>query len=205
MKNKNRTKSAEQTKWTIDPSHSEISFKVKHLMISHVKGSFKKFDASIYTIGKDFATVEVDLWIDASSITTGDSKRDEHLMGTDFFDVKNHRQITFTSSTMGKPDAKGVTELWGELTMVGITNNIKLDVTFGGVVKDPWGNEKAGFSVTGKINRKDWELAWNTALEAGGVMVGEEISISCELELLNSGKRDLIMELDNVAKTTARL
>jgi polyisoprenoid-binding protein YceI len=106
---------------------------------------------------------------------------------------------------MGKPDSKGVTELWGELTMVGITNNIKLDVTFGGVVKDPWGNEKAGFSVTGKINRKDWELAWNTALEAGGVMVGEEISISCELELLNSGKRDLIMELDNVAKTTARL
>jgi polyisoprenoid-binding protein YceI len=200
MNHNKRTRSPEQTKWTIDQSHSEISFKVKHLMISNVKGAFKTFDASIYTIGKDFASAEVDLWIDAASITTGDSKRDEHLMGTDFFDVTNHKQITFTSSTMGKPDASGMTELWGELTMVGITNNIKLNVTFGGVVKDPWGNEKAGFSVTGKINRKDWELAWNTALEAGGVMVGEEISISCELELINSGKRDLAMELGGVDK-----
>jgi polyisoprenoid-binding protein YceI len=205
MKTKNRTNSAEQTKWTIDPAHSEISFKVKHLMISHVKGSFKTFDASIYTLGNDFHTVEVDLWIDVSSITTGDGKRDEHLLGKDFFDATKHKQITFTSSTMGKPDAKGVTELWGELTMVGITNTIKLDVTFGGVVKDPWGNEKAGFSVTGKINRKDWELAWNTTLEAGGVLVGDEIIISCDLELVNSGQRDLTMEIDETAKTSVGL
>jgi polyisoprenoid-binding protein YceI len=204
MSNRTQTKSAEQTKWTVDPAHSEISFKVKHLMISHVKGSFKTFDASIYTVGQDFSTVEVDLWIDASSITTGESKRDEHLIGPDFLDVANHKQITFTSSTMGKPDAKGVTELWGELTMVGITNNVKLDVAFGGLVKDPWGNEKAGFSVTGKINRKDWELAWNTLLETGGVMVGDEISISCELELVNSGQRDLTMELNEVTKTDVK-
>ena len=147
------TNGINQTKWTLDPAHSEISFKVKHLMISHVKGGFKIFDANIYTHSKDFTTAEIDLWIDASSIQTGDDKRDEHLKSADFLDVAQHKQITFTSSTMGKPDADGTVELWGELTMVGITKNIKLEVQFGGIAKDPWGNEKAGFTITGKINR----------------------------------------------------
>jgi polyisoprenoid-binding protein YceI len=191
-------KQAIQTKWSIDQVHSEITFKVKHLMISHVKGSFKTFDASIYTNGKDFTTAEIDLWIDASSLTTGDAKRDEHLTSPDFLDVVKHKQITFTASTLEKPDPEGNSALWGELTMVGITHNIKLDVTFGGMVKDPWGNERAGFSLTGKINRKDWELAWNTALEAGGVMIGEEVIISCEVELINSGEKDLSMELETI-------
>jgi len=185
-----------ETKWSIDQAHSEIGFKVKHLMISHVKGSFKIFDASIYTTGKDFETGEIDLWIDASSISTGDAKRDEHLKSADFFDVGKHKEITFSSSTMGKTDAQGKRELWGELTMKGITKKIKLSVEFGGMIKDPWGKEKAGFTVTGKINRNDWGLNWNSAIETGGVVVSEEVSISCEIELMNAGKRALTMELE---------
>ena len=185
-----------KTKWSIDPAHSEIAFKVKHLMIAYVKGTFKTFDASIYTNAKDVTTAEIDLWIDASSITTGDEKRDEHLKSADFLDVKDHKQITFVSSTMGKPDADGNHQLWGELTIKGITKNVKLNVQLGGIVNDPWGNEKAGFTVTGKINRSDWGLTWNTALEAGGIMISDEISISCELELTNSGQKELTMELE---------
>jgi polyisoprenoid-binding protein YceI len=184
-----------QSKWSLDQAHSEIEFKVRHLAIAHVKGAFKTFDASIYTNGKDFTTAEIDLWIDASSISTGDIKRDEHLKSADFFDVQNHKQLSFTSSTIGKPDKDGNHELWGELTMRGITRNVKLNVQFGGIINDPWGNEKAGFTVTGKINRSDWGLNWNTVIEAGGVMVSEEVTISCEVELINSGLKDLTMEL----------
>ncbi|MHB8259614.1 MAG: YceI family protein [Bacteroidia bacterium] len=194
---KNETKN--QTKWSMDLAHSEISFKVRHLMISNVKGTFKIFDASIYTNAKDFTTAEIDLWIDASSISTGDAKRDEHLKGADFFDVQNHKQITFTSSTIGKADAEGNHELWGELTMKGITKNVKLNAQFGGIMHDPWKNEKAGFTVSGKIKRSEWGLSWNTAVEAGGIMVGDEISILCEVELTNAGKKDLTMELASTA------
>jgi polyisoprenoid-binding protein YceI len=186
-----------ETKWSIDQAHSEIAFKIRHLMIAHIKGAFKIFDASIYTMGTDFTTAQIDLWIDASSVTTGDGQRDGHLTGVDFFDVANHKQITFTSSTIGKADEEGNHELWGELTIKGITKNVKLMVEFGGVVTDPWGKEKAGFTVTGKINRTEWGLVWNTAMETGGVMVSEEVTISCEVELINIGKKDLTMVLDS--------
>jgi polyisoprenoid-binding protein YceI len=188
-----------QTKWSIDQAHCEIAFKVRHLMIAHVKGVFKSFDASIYTNSKDFTTAEVDLWIDPSSIVTGDEKRDEHLKSADFFDVNNHKQITFTSSTIGKAGPDGNQELWGELTMRGVTKNIKLNVQFGGIVKDPWGNEKAGFTVSGKINRSDWGLVWNANIEAGGLMVSDEVIISCEIELINKGQEDLTMKLEHSA------
>lgn len=190
-----------QTRWSIDQAHTEITFSVRHLMIAHVKGSFKTFDGNIYTTGKDFTTAEIDLWIDASSITTNDEKRDVHLKSADFFDVEKHKQITFTSSTMGKADNEGNRELWGELTMIGITRNVKLDIQFGGIVKDPWGNEKAGFTVTGKINRSDWDLVWNTTLETGGVMVSDEVTFSCEVELINMGQKDLTMDLEKMAKS----
>lgn len=184
-----------QIKWSIDQTHSEIGFKVKHLMISNVKGSFGIFDGSVYTDDKDFTTAEIDFWIDPASISTGDSKRDVHLKSADFFDVDKHKQITFTSSTIGESKSDGIHELWGELTMIGVTKNIKLEVEFGGIVNDPWGNEKAGFSITGKINRSNWGLVWNAAIEAGGVMVSDEIVILCEVELTNVGFKDLKMEL----------
>jgi polyisoprenoid-binding protein YceI len=190
-----------QTKWSLDQAHCEITFKVRHMMIAHVKGSFKIFDASIYTHGKDFTTAEIDLWIDASSVATGDAERDGHLKGLEFFDVQNHKQITFISSTIGKADAYGNHELWGELTMVGIKQNIKLDVEFGGIVKDPFGNERAGFTLSGKIHRSDWGLTWNTTMETGGFLVSDEVGISCEIELINVGFKDLVMELEPTAST----
>ena len=185
-----------QTRWSIDQSHCEIAFKVRHLMIAQVKGTFKIFDASIYTNSTDFLTTEVDLWIDPASISTGDSKRDEHLKSPEFFDVDKHKQITFTSSTIGKPGPDGIQELWGELTIIGITKNVKLNVLFGGMVKDPWGNEKAGFTISGKINRSDWGLVWNANIETGGVMVADEVMISCEIELINKGQEDMTMRLE---------
>ena len=194
-----------ETKWSVDQAHTEITFKVRHLMIAHVKGSFKTFDASIYTKGKDFTTADIDLWIDTASITTGNTDRDEHLKGVDFFDVKKHKQITFTSNTIANADAEGSHELWGELTMKGITRNVKLNVVFGGIVHDPWGNEKAGFTVTGIINRSHWELNWNTVVETTGVMVSDDIHILCEVELTNIGKEDLVMEITNSATKSAVL
>jgi polyisoprenoid-binding protein YceI len=171
-------------KWVIDPAHSEIGFKIKHLMISNVRGIFKQFDASIYTTGDNFETVEVDCWIDAASVDTGNADRDKHLIGPDFFDSAHFPQLTFTANTVENVDKDGSYELWGELVIKGISKKIKLDVEFGGVVKDPWGNEKAAFTLNGKINRKDWGLNWNTALEAGGVLVSEDVRISCEVQLM---------------------
>jgi polyisoprenoid-binding protein YceI len=190
------TKNTTKTRWAIDQAHSEITFKVRHLRIAHVSGSFKAFDASIYTLGNDFTTAEVDLWIDSASINTGDEKRDGHLKSVDFLDVKQHKQISFTSSSIGKTGPDSNHELWGDLTMMGITRIVKMMVEFGGIVNDPMGNEKAGFTVTGKINRSDWGLVWNTAMEAGGIMVGEEVTILCEIELTNIGQAHLTMELD---------
>jgi polyisoprenoid-binding protein YceI len=188
---------AEEIKWSIDKTHSSIGFKIRQLMISHVNGSFRTFDGSIYTTGKDFTTAVIDVFIDPTSIITGDETRDEHLKGSDFFDTQSHKQITFTSSTIGKGDSTGNHELWGELTMHGVTKNIKLDVEFGGIAKDAYGQEKAGFTITGKINRSDWGLVWNSAIETGGLVVSDSLSIVCEVQLVNSGKRNLTMKLED--------
>jgi polyisoprenoid-binding protein YceI len=172
-----------KTKWGIDPSHSEIGFKVKHLMIANVRGTFKEFDASIYTTGDDFMSAEIDFWLNPASISTGDEKRDGHLKSADFFDAENFKEIHFTANTYEDVDKDGSYELWGDLTIKGIAKRIKLDVEFGGVMKDPWGNEKAVFSINGKINRKDWGLNWNAALETGGILVSEDVWINCEIQL----------------------
>jgi polyisoprenoid-binding protein YceI len=171
-------------KWAVDPSHSEIAFKVKHLMITNVKGSFKEFDASIYTSGEDFMTSEIDFNINPASIDTGDVKRDEHLKSSDFFDVENFKQISFKGNKYEKAGNSANYVLYGDLVIRGIKKPVKLDVEFSGVMKDPWGNEKAGFTVDGKINRKDWGLNWNAALEAGGVLVSDDVKISGEIQLV---------------------
>ncbi len=174
---------ATKTKWVIDPVHSEVGFKVKHLMITNIKGNFSEYDASIYTTGDDILTAEVDFWINAASINTGNPDRDTHLKSADFLDVENHPQINFVGNTYEQVDGDGSYNVWGELAIRGIPKKIKLNIEFGGVVKDPWGNEKAGVTVNGKVNRKDWGLNWNTALEAGGVLVGDEVRIDCEFQL----------------------
>lgn len=172
-----------KTKWGIDPAHSEIGFKIKHLMIANVRGSFKEYEASIYTTGDDFMSAEIDFWLNPASINTGDANRDGHLQGPDFFDVENHKEISFVANTYENVDNDGSYELYGDLTIKGITKRIKLDVEFGGVVKDPWGNQKAAFSINGKINRKDFGLVWNAPLETGGILLSEEVWIQCEVQL----------------------
>ena len=180
----NITPAAIGTKWVIDQMHSQIGFKVKHLMFSNVRGTFKKFDAVINAAEEDFPGAEINLKINPASIDTGDEKRDAHLRSADFFDVENFKEINFTATRherIGNDDSKYI--LFGNLTMKGVTNQIKLDVEFNGMMKDPWGNYKAIFSVTGKINRKDWGLNWNAALETGGMLVSEDVWINCELQL----------------------
>ena len=176
--------SEEKTKWVLDAAHSEIGFKVKHLMLTNVKGEFKTFEASIYTTGDDFMSAEIDFWLDPASVDTRSADRDGHLRSADFFDVENHKQISFVANTYEAVDNDGSYELYGDLTIKGITHRIKLDVEFGGVMTDPWGNKKAGFTINGKINRKDFGLNWNAALEAGGVLVSDEVRISCEVQLM---------------------
>ena len=189
------TKTVVATKWSVDQAHSTIEFKVRHLMISHIKGSFKTFDASIYTTGRDFSTAEVDLWIDVASISTGDEIRDKHLLGADFFDVENHKQISFTSNTIGKADGDGNHELWGVLTMRGIAQDIKLNVLEGGIIKDPWGNERAGFTVTAVIKRSDWGIIFNSTLDSGEIMIGDDVNITCDLEVVNKGPKEAAVGL----------
>ena len=172
-----------KTKWVIDKSHSEVGFKIRHLMISHVKGMFREFEGSIYTTGQDFMTAEIDFWLNASSIDTGDATRDEHLKANDFFDVEHHKQISFSGNTIERGTTADRYVFYGELTMKGITKQIKLDVEFGGVMKDPFGNHKAGFSVKGVIYRLDWGLTWNSPLEAGGIALSNDVVINCEIQL----------------------
>lgn len=169
------------TKWVLDPTHSELGFKVRHMMITNVKGAFKNF--SIDVEGEDIAKSKFHATIQTGSINTNNEQRDEHLRSGDFFDAENFKTLAF-SSTSSKPKGKDEFELIGNLTIKGITKEVRLNVEFGGISKDPWGNEKAGFSFEGKINRKDWDLNWNTALETGGVMVGEEVKINGETQFV---------------------
>ena len=169
------------TKWAIDPTHSEITFKVKHLMISNVKGEFRTFQANID--GEDFTNSTISANIDASSISTNNNDRDTHLKSPDFFEVEKYPEITFVSTSIKKVDDDEF-KLVGDLTIKGTTKEITLDTEFGGFMKDPYGNEKAGFSINGKLNRKDFGLNWNAALEAGGVMVANEIKIYAEVQFI---------------------
>ena len=174
---------AVKTTWAIDPSHSELLFKVKHLMITNVKGEFRKFSGTIESDGNDFSDAEVNVTIDAGSIFTNDTSRDGHLKSADFFDAETYPELTFKGSTFKKLDNENY-QLRGMLTIKGVSKKVILDVEFGGLVKDPWGNDKAGFSVSGKISRKDWGLNWNAALETGGVMVSDEVRINAEVQLV---------------------
>lgn len=181
------TTTARKTKWVLDPSHSEISFKVKHLMITNVKGEFRKFNADCITIGDDPSTAIVHAVIDTDSISTNDEGRDKHLRSADFFDVENHEKIVFDGTSFKKIKGDHY-ELTGNLTMKGISKEVKFNVEFAGINKDPWGNEKAGFTISGKVNRKDWGLNWNAVLETGGVLVSDEVKITGEVQFLKKSE-----------------
>ena len=168
-----------KAKWVLDPAHSELMFRVKHLMITNVKGEFKNFTAEIDN--EDFKNASVKVSVDTSSIFTNNTDRDNHLKSADFFDAETHSAMTFESSSFKQLDDDAF-KLTGMLTIKGISKEITLNVEYGGTIKDPWGNEKAGFSFEGKINRKDWGLNWNAALESGGVMVSDEVKLLGEVQ-----------------------
>jgi polyisoprenoid-binding protein YceI len=175
------TTSTKGAKWVIDPAHSKIGFKVKHLMIANVQGSFKKFDANVSIDNEDVSTLNVSVKIDTASITTEAEDRDTHLKSADFFDSEKYPNITF-ESTGAKDLGDEMYELKGNLTIKETTKPITLTVEYGGTITDPWGNTKAAFSVTGEVNRKDFGMVWNAALETGGVLVGDKVKLDCDVE-----------------------
>ena len=173
-----------RTKWTIDPANSQIGFMVKHFMFTNVKGNFRQYGASIFTEENDFATAEIDLWINPDSIDTGNEYKDAHLKSVDFFHTDKYREISFSSTTLVELIRNKRYMLYGELAMKGIRKQIRLEVENGGRIRDPWGIERVLFNINGKINRKDWGLNWNAVLETGGVMISEDVWINCEVQLI---------------------
>ena len=175
--------STSTTKWVLDPTHSEIGFKIKHLMITNVSGNFNKFEVKAETNGDDFSNAKVTAQIDVASINTNNSQRDEHLRNADFFEADTYPAITFRSTKIQKIDNETFA-LLGELTIKETTKPVKLALEYGGVTKDPYGNFKAGFSISGKINRHEFGVSYNAVLETGGVALGEEIKINGEIQLV---------------------
>jgi len=164
------------TKWVLDPMHSEIQFKIKHLVISTVSGFFKNFEGELTTGSDDFQGATIDFSLDVASIDTNQSQRDEHLKSPEFFDAATYPKITFKSTSFTKVDDDDY-KLAGDLTIKGITKPVTLDVELGGSAADFYGNLKAGFEVTGKINRKEFGLTWDGVTEAGSIVLGEDIKL----------------------------
>lgn len=170
-------------KWVIDPTHTNIGFKVKHLMISTVSGEFTDYEGSVVSNGDSFVGAEINFSAKVNSINTHNEQRDGHLKSADFFDAENHPTINFKSTSLEK---KGGDEfvLNGDLTIRGVTKPVSLNVEYSGTVQDPYGNTKAGFSLAGKINRKDFGLTWSAVTEAGSIVVSDDIKIAIEVQLV---------------------
>jgi polyisoprenoid-binding protein YceI len=173
------------TKWVLDPTHTDIQFKIRHLMITHVTGSFGKFDASLETMDDNFDTSRIHFSADVDSISTNNEQRDGHLKSADFFESSKYPSLNFVSTKFEKVAGEEY-NLYGDITFHGITKNVKLKVEHGGVIKDPWGNIRTGFTIEGKINRKDFGLVWNAATEAGGLVVGDDVKLHASVEFVKA-------------------
>ena len=165
--------------WTVDASHSEVGFTARHLMVSKVRGQFKDFAASV-NVAQPFEQSTVEATVQLASIDTNATDRDVHLKSADFFDVENNPAMTFRSTKVTNESLEGV------LTIKGITKPVTFDLDFGGISADPWGGTRAGFEATTEINRKDFDLTWNVAIEGGGVLVGEKVKIALDVELVQA-------------------
>jgi polyisoprenoid-binding protein YceI len=170
------------TNWIIDASHSEVQFKVKHLVITTVTGNFKEFSGTVEA-GDTFENAQIYFEAQTASVSTNSEQRDGHLQGADFFDVEKFPKLSFKATKFSKKGDADF-ELIGDLTIKDVTKSVTLAVEYGGTAKDPWGNTKAGFEVSGKINRKDFGLTWNAPTEAGGVLVSDEVKLSANIQLL---------------------
>lgn len=173
------------SRWTIDPAHSAVEFAVKHMMITTVKGRFSGVAGTIELDEQDVTRSRVDVTMDTTSIDTRDEKRDAHLRSVDFFDVENHAQMTFVSRGIERVGHARL-KLTGDLTIRGTTREITLDVEDLGRGKDPWGGDRAAFTATGKLDRLDYGLKWNQALEAGGVLVSNDVRITLDVQLVRA-------------------
>lgn len=173
----------ERIKWAADPTHSELGFKIKHLMITNVSGSFKNFTVEAETEGEDFRTATITLNADMDSINTNNEARDTHLRTADFFETDKYPQLNFRSTGIEKLDDETF-KLHGDLTLKGITQPVTLNVEYSGIAKDPWGGERAGFVVTGKISRSAFGVTFNAVLETGGVALSDDVKIHSELQLV---------------------
>jgi polyisoprenoid-binding protein YceI len=169
--------------WTADAAHSHVGFTVRHMVVSKVRGSFDTFDAKL-TIADDPLQSTVEATIDLASINTGDEGRDGHVKGGDFFDIEQYPTMEFRSTGI-RPNGSDYA-LDGELTIKGVTKPVTLELEFNGVTKDPWGGTRAGFSASGEVNRGDYGISYNAALETGGVLIGEKLKIEIEIEAVKS-------------------
>ena len=172
-----------QTNWGFDKDHTNIRFTVSHLVISEVDGNFSSFDGEVTTKGDDFSNADISFSIDVNSISTDNDSRDKHLKSEDFFNVAAFPKIEFTSTSM-KKTGESTYKLSGDLKMHGVTLPVTLEVKHNGTVKDPWGNTKAGFKLSGEVDRTKWGLVYNSTLETGGLMIGEDVEIVCNVELV---------------------
>ena len=171
------------TLYTIDAAHSDAAFTVRHMVVAKVRGNFR-ISKGVLKFNKDNpATSTVEVALDSASVSTGDAKRDEHLRGADFFDVEKHPELTFKSTRIETGNGKSG-KVYGDLTINGATRPVVIDADFLGEIKDPWGNNRVAFSGTTKINREDWGLTWNVALEAGGFLVSKDIEIALDVEAI---------------------
>ncbi len=175
---------ANQT-WVLDPTHSELQFKIKHLMISTVSGQFNQFKTTVETDGDDFTKAKVHFEAAVDSISTNNDQRDAHLKNGDFFDAEKYPAVIFESERMEKTGDDEYL-LHGTLTMRGVSKNILLHAEFGGLTKDPWGNTRTGFSVTGKINRQDFGMSFGAVSETGGLLLGDEVKIIANVQFVRN-------------------
>ena len=171
------------TKWSIDPTHSEVGFKVKHMMFTNVSGKFTTYEATITNEESAFETTKINFNSTIGSIDTNNTDRDNHLKSADFFDAENFPTLNFTATSIQKVNANQF-QIMGDLTIKDVTKSVTLDAEYSGILKDPWGNTKVAMNISGKINRKEFGLNWNAALETGGVLVGEDVKLEVELQLL---------------------
>ncbi len=175
------------TKWALDSMHSEVQFKVKHLMVSTVTGYFKQFNATVETESDDFSTAKIHFTADINSISTNNEQRDTHLKTSDFFDTDNHPELKFESDRLEKINNESY-KLHGTLTMRGISKKVTFNVEYGGIMQDPWGNTRVGFSVTGKINRKDYGVSFGMVTETGGLLLGDEVTVIANTEFVKQSE-----------------
>ncbi|HYO19582.1 MAG TPA: YceI family protein [Dermatophilaceae bacterium] len=165
--------------WTVDAAHSEVGFTARHLMVSKVRGQFKDF-AAVVSVGPSFVESSVEATVQMASVDTSSADRDTHVKSADFFDVENNPTMTFKSTKVTEKSLEGL------LTIKGVSNPVSFDLDFGGVSADPWGGTRAGFEATTEINRKDFGLSWNVAIEGGGMLVGEKVKITLDVQLVQT-------------------